>query len=77
MDDRNGFYGVELCHVQHFTTFWGVEPVQHHHWITAISVILEGAIFLPYFNNGGYFPQYGTKQQCRSSIGSGYITGES
>ena len=77
MDDKNGFYGVKLPHVQHFTTFWGVEPVQHRHWIAAISVILEGAVFLLYFNNGRYFSQYGTKQQCRSSICLGYIPGES
>ena len=56
MDDKNGFYGVELPHVQHFTTFLGVEPVQHHHWIAAISMILEGVVFSRNSTMGDIFP---------------------
>ena len=63
MDDKNGFYGVKLPHVQHFTTFWGVEPVQHHHWIAAISIILEGGVFSHISTMGDIFPNMEPKVQ--------------
>ena len=55
MDDKTGFHGVELPHVQHFTTFWGVEPVQHRHFCDIGGsglppVFQQWEIFFPIWN---------------------------